>query len=208
MSLIDYERLSNGLVLTQPMHAAVFDNLLPPAVQQQLSMSYPTDGFKKNQRLQPPGKLYSFSMLPLVEDGQINQPMKNNLWANLIDSLLDPRYRHRLAEVLSIDLSDVRINIGLYQYDKDDYVDIHLDHANKRLTQIFYFNTDWAVNDGGFLHLLKNQHQDSSFLRLPPISMYSVVIVQSDAAWHAVEPVTALNGRSRFSLQLEFYQRD
>lgn len=206
--MIDLQQLASGLVLNQPMRAAIFDNLLSTEIQQQLISTYPEDGFTKNQRLQPPGKLYSFSMLQLVDNGKLTQPMKNELWADLIDSLLDQQYRERLAEVLSIDLSDARINIGLYQFDKDDYVDIHLDHDNKLVTQLFYFNTDWAVNDGGFLHLLKNEQQTSSFLRLPPISMYSVAIVRSDSAWHAVEPVTALNGRSRLSLQLEFYKRD
>ena len=205
--MINLEQLSNGLVLAQPMRVAIFDNLLSPAIQQQLASSYPHEEFEKNQRLQPPGKLYSFSMLHLVKDSQRVHPIKKSVWVNLIDSLLDQQYRNCLADVLSVDLRYAHVNIGLYQFDKDDYVDIHLDNANKLVTQLFYFNTDWAVNDGGFLHLLKNNKKTSSFLRLPPISIYSVAIVRSDTAWHAVEPITAANDRSRLSLQLEFYKK-
>lgn len=207
--IVDLARFSNGCTFNSPMKAGVFQNLIPASAQKDLLNAYPKEGFKRCQRAVLPGKLYSFSMHPLVDDGsRVDSSLwECCIWRELVDSILDVSYRQALSEALDIELCDAIINMGLYKFDTGDYVGMHVDREDKIATQIFYFNSLWGVQDGGFLQLFRNNEKNSCFLSLPPLSIYSVAIARDEAAWHAVSPVTELSGQPRMSLQLEYYRR-
>lgn len=207
--MIDMKRLNTGYKANEPTKFGLFHRLLTKEASAKLTNEYPVDGFEKQQRITRPGKLYSFSMLPLVEKGKLlNRPiLQNTQWTNLVNELLDPTYTETLSRELSVDLTKTYINIGLYRFSNNDYVEPHIDREDKILTQLFYFNNCWSVDNGGFLQLLHTQNSDSYFFSLPPLSNYSVAIVRTNTAWHAVTPISESSTNARQTLQLEYYRR-
>ena len=211
--MINFAQVSKGFIIKEPMQAAIFQNLLSLPLQKELTTSYPTENFKLAERQTAPGKLYRFSMLSLVENGKWENSILdadnilNPTWKKFINCLLDEKYTQALSSKLNIDLSKSVINIGLYRFGINDYVEPHIDHERKIVTQLFYFNTHWDINNGGFLQLSCNKDLDNCFLKLPPLSIYSVALIRSLSAWHSVMPISSVSTQSRLSLQLEYYQK-
>lgn len=196
-----------GVVNNHPMQWGLFSNLIANEEQIQLLTSYPEDGFQLSKKDTGPSKHYCFDIMPLVKNNIVlDIPLyEDRIWRDFISEISSKQYNDQLSQCLNIDLSTTKINIGLYRFKFGHWVEPHVDNLNKIVTQIFYFNKDWNIENGGFLQLLLNKNSENYFFSLAPLSIYSVAIVRGDSAWHSVTPINHLS-LSRKTLQLEFYK--
>jgi Rps23 Pro-64 3,4-dihydroxylase Tpa1-like proline 4-hydroxylase len=80
--------------------------------------------------------------------------------------------------------------LTVYQYGWRDWLGPHLDKADRRVVQIFYFTDNWTEHDGGHLHILRERDSEQPYGRVPPRAGGSAVICPTNHGWHEVEPVS------------------
>lgn len=200
--LINYEsfeqsaKVNDFFIVTNPLHTIAHEQLI---------LNYPKEDFFKEQ-IGIDTKQYKFCVHNLVENDvysktSINQP--NTLWSKLICELLSNKYTQTLSSLINIDLNEKKRSIGLYKFKSNMYVSKHLDKERKILTQLFYFNNTWQSNYGGEFNIYN--HEDSRpLISIPPIALYSIVIIRTTNSWHSVCPINT-EQFTRNTLQVEYW---
>ena len=207
MRCINKSNLSKKCLNLQPFQWGVFSNLILNEFKDDLISQYPSRGFVKNSRLEGDRKHYQFQVLKLVERSLItsNFQVLSDLWRNFIQDLYSKQYIDLVCQILNIPTGQYFIDIGLFKYDKGDWVSPHLDHPKKAFTQLFYFNENWDDLWGGLLLLHTGPGFDKVFRFFPPIVETSILF-KCDNAWHSVTPVTNNAQKERLSLQIEAWK--
>lgn len=151
-------------------------------------------------------KQYKFSLSKICEQEVFVWSDTNILaaWKPLIDELFSDEYTNGLSQAIDFDLTGKSRSCGFYQQGYHDYIDIHLDKKHKVLTQLFYFNREWNRTYGGDLGIYNENNPQAPLLKLPPLSIYSVIILRTDNSWHGVSKIEQPNF-TRNTLQLEYW---
>lgn len=205
MTTINYNRFKEDPINKTPYYWGLQNNLIQPAIQSQLVAEYPTAGFTRASRLEGSGKHYQFEVLNLIHQNHHCDALQtlSPIWNQFIKELGSEYYLKQLSHYVEQEFNNIRIDIGMFRFYENDWVEIHTDREDKILTQLFYFNETWENDWGGELYILPEQHLNSILAKVEPHITHSAIIVRSDDAWHYVSPVTQKAINPRLSLQVE-----
>ncbi|MFJ9378731.1 2OG-Fe(II) oxygenase family protein [Streptomyces sp. NPDC101455] len=175
---------------------------------ERLRETFPTTGFRRVIG-HDPDKTYTMWTRPLHPAPDRPADQLPAPWGTFVREVTGPVYRREMAGVTGLDLDACRIEVNLWRYPPDCWLDPHVDKETKLVTQVFYFNEPWPVVWGGNLLLLGSQDPDDVVRRIPPLHNSSVVLVRGEGSWHAVESALPENpGAMRLSAQVIFHRAD
>jgi len=100
---------------------------------------------------------------------------------------------------------DLPVEVNVYKYAKNCFMDAHQDLNIKVLTQVIYFNDEWDEKNGGYLSILNSKNTQDIHEKVMPIVGNSVIIIRSENSWHSVEATTC--EKSRRSVTITFYKK-
>ncbi|HLB43329.1 MAG TPA: 2OG-Fe(II) oxygenase [Gammaproteobacteria bacterium] len=205
MNTINYQSFSAKEIEKTPYYWGLQNNLIQVDIQPLLVNQFPKEGFTKTSRLEGDGKHYQFEVLNLIQSNEICDSLYHlsPTWQNFIKELASSAYINNLAKYIQRDLDGLRLDIGLFRFNENDWVDIHIDRKDKILTQLFYFNDYWQEDWGGDLYILSEANLKSVLAKVKPLVSHSATIVRTDNAWHYVSPISNKAEVPRLSLQLE-----
>ena len=185
-----------------PYQWAFLENLFPEKKSLELANSFPQEGFHLS------GSIVIRKVFDETEDQTKQQitesPKLNNCWQELINDLRTSAYRDALGQLTSLNLINDLIWIYFFRYDANMIFNPHTDVPSTRLVHLFYFNQEWDSSWGGCLRILKNNQPESIFQQIPPLVNTSVILVNSDNAWHNVNPIVSDAPQSRLVLKVAF----
>lgn len=173
-----------------------------------LREAFPATGFTKVSSGDP-RKTYSMwvrQLHPAPPEPQDDLPAP---WRAFLAEVTGPSYRRRLAELTGLPLDSCQVEVNLWKYPPDCWLDPHVDKENKLVTHVLYFNEPWPVTWGGNLLILGSDATDDVVRRVPPLHNTSVLLVRGENSWHAVESAGPENpGAVRLSAQVIFSRAD
>ncbi len=163
-----------------------------------LIASFPTAGFARRDRSDRlEGKRYRNESRPVASDA--NSADLPLLWRNLIADLESHAYSRKVAALLDQDIAeDIEVRFSLHH--PGDWLDPHVDGADKLFTQLFYLNQRWEERFGGALEILHPEAHDRCCARIIPSPGRSVILRREETAWHRVSAVTEHAPEARRSL--------
>jgi Rps23 Pro-64 3,4-dihydroxylase Tpa1-like proline 4-hydroxylase len=173
-----------------------------------LCSQYPLDGYERSIRKNGTKKHYSFEVLPIIENGKENY-LYNNLsqkWHYFLQQITSEEYIYLLFKALDIKPQHYRIDVSFFKFSHNDWVDTHIDNEKKIVTNIFYFNSCWKMEWGGFFNLYNQEKK--LILSIPPLSNFSVAVKRTEQTFHSVSLVCSKSKfHKRQTLQLEIWKR-
>ncbi|WP_329126884.1 2OG-Fe(II) oxygenase family protein [Streptomyces sp. NBC_01465] len=163
------------------------------AVQSELATTFPDGGLaRRDTSTRTSGKTYRNWSRPAAPDDA-----PNGTWAGLLTDLLSREYRQQVAALLGQPQA-ADVELRFVQHARGDWLDAHVDSADKVFSHIFYFADGWSPEWGGCLELLNSADPQDVAFSIPPVTGQSVLMARTDHAWHQVSPVgpDASAGRS------------
>lgn len=207
---VNMKSLKENHVSQQPFPWCMYEDLINREQQTELVNLYPENGFEQAARLEGSKKNYRFNVLPLIHknvEGP-NYHQLNQAWKVFIQELSNREYLNLLLNSYGIKERDYKIDIGLFRFKKGDWVEPHVDHEDKLLTQLFYFNDMWEDKWGGLLLLQEEKEYDKIFAYFTPSIRHSIAFKRTHNAWHSVTALTENSQKERLTLQLEIWKAD
>jgi Rps23 Pro-64 3,4-dihydroxylase Tpa1-like proline 4-hydroxylase len=125
-------------------------------------------------------------------------------WQDLFEDVCSPEYRAAAAACTGVDLSGTVLDIRLVLYGKDDWIEPHVDRADKVVTHLFYLNTKWSDEWSGALRILASSDIEDYTQQVFPHAGVSVIMVRTENSWHAVPPVNSRAPEPRRVLLVHF----
>ncbi len=208
--IINFEAIRRSRVNCEPYRWGHQTALFAPDDTERLADEFPTRGFWAIAGVEP-GRHYQFLARSLISMGSKRPNGIGNLsdaWAAFALDLLSPEYRAAVSQAVGLDLSNALLEANITQYGQGHELSPHIDLKEKLVTQIFYFNADWPVEDGGCLAIISDQPGAANAALIPPVAGTSAMLVRSHKSWHRVTPVREGLNRQRRSLNVIFHLPD
>lgn len=209
MNIIDPAVLACDTLKTEPYYWGIQKDLIKKNMQRLLINEFPSESFVAAERLEGNGKHYRFEVLNIIENDKITSayPKLSSVWKQFIDDLRSDTYIKLLGNYIKTEIKDFALDIGLFRFKQNNWVEVHTDRQDKILTQLFYFNENWNNLWGGELYVLAEPDLSSVLSKVKPAVDHSAVIVRADNAWHYVSPVENAAKSPRLSLQVEIIKK-
>ncbi|GAA2682177.1 2OG-Fe(II) oxygenase [Streptomyces lunalinharesii] len=173
-----------------------------------LEAEFPTRGFHLTERTgHGAEKTYRTRNLPLITQGRPVADSRHALtplWRRLVDELAAPEYRAAVAEATGRRLDHCAVEARAVRYGPGYWIAPHTDRADKVVTQLWYFNSQWPAHWRGTLRILGSCAPDDVTTEVAPHQGSSVLLVRSADSWHSVTPVSADARQDRRTLLLHF----
>ncbi|MEO7384860.1 MAG: polysaccharide pyruvyl transferase family protein, partial [Novosphingobium sp.] len=205
--ILDFEAIRRSRLNSEPYRWGQQTELFAPAETARLVDEFPTRGFWTIAGVEP-GRHYQFVARSLISMGS-NRPngLRNlsDAWSAFALDLLSPEYRAAVSDAVGLDLSHALLEANITQYGQGHELSSHIDLKEKLVTQIFYFNTEWPVEDGGCLAIMSDRSGGTDAALIPPVAGSSAILVRSHKSWHRVTPVREGLIRQRRSLNVIFH---
>lgn len=167
----------------------------PAAVATELAATFPHRSFaRRDTSGRSSGKTYRNWSRPAVPESA-----PNAVWAELLADLSAPGYREQVASLLGQPVAG-SVELRFVRHAPGDWLDAHVDSADKLFSHIFYFADDWRPEWGGCLELLNSPDPRDVAVSIAPLTGRSVLMARTDDAWHQVSPVSPEAGAGRSSL--------
>jgi SM-20-related protein len=205
--MIDFSRIAEQQLESQPYRWAVIDGLFSPRDAAALATTYPRDHFKRLADYVGE-KDFEYEARELIGMGEstVSRPEElSDAWRALALDFLSPNYRAAMSSLTGTDLSSAPLEVNVFHYPPGGSLGPHSDLRDKIVTHILYFNEAWNEADGGCLTILRSKDAGDVVRAVWPIVGNSAVVVRSDNSWHAVSPVVKSCRLSRRSLTATFY---
>ncbi|MFE6685218.1 2OG-Fe(II) oxygenase [Streptomyces sp. NPDC057743] len=174
----------------------------------QLEAEFPTQGFQLTERTDHGAeKTYRTRNLPLITHGRPVAESRHALtplWQRLVDELAAPDYRAAVAQATGRRLEHCTIEVRAVRYGPGYWIAPHTDRADKVVTQLWYFNSQWPADWQGTLRILGSAAPDDVTAEVAPRQGSSVLLVRSTDSWHSVTPVAGAARQDRRTLLLHF----
>ncbi|MEU6298715.1 2OG-Fe(II) oxygenase [Streptomyces erythrochromogenes] len=179
-----------------------------PADLDALRATFPQDGFQMVTRTNR-DKSYAMYHRPLHPLGD-TQPDATELaapWRRFVEEVTGPAYRAAVAGLTGLPVQDAPVEVNVWRYGANCWLDPHVDKPEKLVTHVLYFNRAWPTGRGGDLLLLGSSAGDDVVRRVAPAANTGVLLVRGDDSWHAVERVSGgEGGPERLSAQVVFHR--
>src|ERR1700722_7994191 len=192
--MIDYSMLSAANARSEPFSYAVLPDLVPPGQAAVLAGEFPVEGFHLDERSAGDGgKAYrSYNLNIVVENERVSSSWEHlsPVWRQLLSVLAGREYLAALSSAMAVQVDDCALEIRLCRYEQGCWIEPHTDRLDKRLTQTIYFTPGWQSSWGGNLVILRSADIGDTAATVSPGLGNSVILVPSEASWHAVQPVS------------------
>lgn len=168
--------------------------------------SYPTDSYR-NIMVNSKERQYDYDVRAIVRlNSKVveNRNLLDPHWQKFADYVISDKYRQFVEGITGIRTANLPIEVNLFKYSKNCFMDAHQDLNTKVITQVVYFNKDWQFDNGGCLNILNSKDVNDVHKRILPVIGNSVIIIRSENSWHSVE--TTLCDESRRSVTITFYK--
>jgi hypothetical protein len=198
---IDLAALRGGALTVDPWpHALLTSTFIDRDTTCALTDSFPNTGFTP-VRQDTSVKQFVNEVRNDIYGPDLAQP-----WRALLRQVTTTGYRTALEELTGLDLSAGIVRAAFWRYGPECWLSPHPDDESKIVSHVMYFNADWPIDGGG--RLLINRSNDMTDVQtcVVPVAGTSVVIVRTDASWHAVEPLAENCPRPRHSLTVVFHR--
>ena len=205
--VLDLNAIRGAAIHDEPFRWGRQAGLFAPDDARLLADGFPTRGFWTIAGVEP-GRHYRFiarSLIAMGADHPHGPRGLSDAWRAFALDLLSPEYRAAVSEAVGLDLRDAVMEANITQYGRGHELSPHLDLKEKLVTQIFYFNEDWEVEDGGCLAIMRDREAGSEAALIPPLLGTSAILVRSHRSWHRVTPVREGLNRARRSLNVIFH---
>ena len=186
----------------EPWRYSYVETLLPSDLARTLSRGFSGVSLVAHERASGP-KSYSFLTASLADPARVTESACQDLLAYLGSNT----HRDLLSDLSGVDLTGCSVSLDVWEYRPGHWLAPHVDKRDKTVTQIIYLTEGWRPEHGGRLEILRDATRTSVVEALPPTLGSSVVLVRSDASWHAVEPISAASVPRR-SLTVMFRRED
>jgi SM-20-related protein len=204
---LDLDRLRRAVMAVEPFGwGVVHDSFSSRRVAERLAMCFPTAGFTQTVRTEGE-KTYAMDDLALVSRSRVIAGAYDRLpapWQLIIDEVGSDGYRDALSHATGVELGPCVIDVRLCRYSAGCWLSPHTDRPDKRVTHVFYFNQAWQADWGGMLQVMRSPQAGDVCREVAPSLGSSVVMVRSDASWHAVAPLRSGLTVQRRSLLVHF----
>ncbi|MFI6697612.1 2OG-Fe(II) oxygenase [Streptomyces sp. NPDC050509] len=210
-AVLDLPALRRAELTERPYRWAELPGTLrgaPGETARKLEEEFPTQGFRLTERTGADSeKTYRTRNLPLIEQGRPvadSLPSLSPLWRRLVGELASPDYRAAVAEATGRPLDRCVIEARAVRYGPGYWIAPHTDRADKVVTQLWYFNSEWPARWQGTLRILGSPAADDVRAEIAPRQGSSVLLVRSADSWHSVTPVSPAASQDRRTLLVHF----
>jgi len=206
--MIDLNRISASHLETVPYRWAAIDRLFLPQDAAALAATFPRDHFKRLATYDDQ-KEFAYEIRCVIRMGEVSISRASELstaWRELANDFLSPAYRAAMSSITGFDLADAPLEVNAFHYAPGGSQGAHVDHRDKIVTHVLYFNESWNDGDGGCLTILRSSDLRDVAVQVLPLVGNSAVLVRSDDSWHAVSPVAKHCHLTRRSLTVTFYR--
>lgn len=205
--MIDWNRISQHKLETEPYRWAVINQLFSTADAAALAATFPRDHFKRLADYAGE-KDFEYEARELIGMGETSTSRPERLsaaWRRLAGDFLSNEYRAAMSSLTGFDLASAPLEVNVFHYPPGGSLGAHPDLSDKIVTHVLYFNQSWNDDDGGCLTILRSSDPGTMVTSVSPVAGNSAVLVRSDNSWHAVSPVVKGCRLSRRSLTATFY---
>lgn len=193
---------------TQPFSWSAVPGFVLPIEARRLYETFPTEGFESVTPGIRSKKAYRMNKRRVLGLGE--PPKTSGLsgaWRELIHAVLDESYTEAVAAYCGLHLDASLMEITLNRHPAECFVSPHVDHEEKAVTQLIYFNETWDPSWGGCLRILREPSEGAVVEEIPPTLGVTAFIVRSSESWHAVTEISPRARYPRMSLEVEFWNR-
>jgi hypothetical protein len=205
--VLKLSRIAEQTMETDPYQWAFIDRLFSMEDAALLAVSFPRDKFKKVAACDGE-KSYQYMSRSLIHMGATVLSHPEGLgpaWRALAADLLSAEYRSALTRITGHDLTSAPMEVNVLHYGQDSWLGPHLDHKEKMVTHVLYFNETWDPQQGGCLNVLRSSDPADILAKILPVVGSSVLLVRSSQSWHSVSRVLPGCGTSRRSVNVIFH---
>ncbi len=168
MAYLDYQKLRQTPVETEPYKYIVVPEFLDQQMLQSVLKDYP--------EVPGPGS-HPPSVLNI--EGHFEK---------LMQELDQPEFRHLIEEKFDVDLSDKPTMYTVRGFCRKTDGKIHRDSETKVITVLLYMNEEWDT-DGGRLRILRSENDLNDMVaEVPPHGGTLLVFKRAEDSWHGHEP--------------------
>ncbi|WP_411146111.1 2OG-Fe(II) oxygenase [Streptomyces sp. x-80] len=210
-AVLDLPALRRAELAERPFRWAELPDTLrgaPGETAHRLEEEFPTEGFRLTERTGGDSeKTYRTRNLPLITEGRPvaeSRAFLSPLWRRLVDELASSEYRAAVAEATGRPLDRCRVEARAVRYGPGYWIAPHTDRADKVVTQLWYFNSEWPERWQGSLRILGSAAADDVRAEVAPLRGSSVLLVRSADSWHSVAPVSEAAAEDRRTLLVHF----
>jgi hypothetical protein len=205
--MIDLPAIERCPIETVPFRWASIDRLFCRRDAHRLAKHYPHDHFKTVDGYDGE-KSYRYEVRALIHMGAAAPAFAESLdpaWQQLAADLLSPAYRSAMAHCTGCDLANALLEVNVFHFGAGAWMGPHVDHKDKIVTHVLYFNADWNREEGGCLSILRSKNPADLYATIEPTVGNSAVIVRSNHSWHSVANISQNCRGSRRSVTVTFY---
>ena len=202
MTLLDLEALRQVRLGDPPHRWGYLQEALTAEAAHALRETFPSSGYW-SLRKHDGEKAMDFRLRCLVPLGGSEAADTGSLppaWRAFSNELLSEDYREAFADALGTSLDDHLLEVSVWRWPPEAFLDPHVDLPRKLASQVFYFNEDWDPEWGGCLDILGSGDPEDVVAQLPPALGSASIVVRSDSSWHAVQRVRAAAPEERLSV--------
>lgn len=182
-----------------PWRWAYGADVLPLETARELAASFPEELLAATESSPDSAKQYRMQTAELGADVD----MLPAVWQRMYSFLTADGYRRLIQRLAEVSLAECSLEVSVWEYGPQDWLEAHVDKPDKVVTQIFYLSDGWRAEWGGRLFILSERHSEPHAALSPTLGASSLV-VRSDESWHAVEPVAPGVPLARRSLTAMF----
>jgi hypothetical protein len=198
---LDLDRIAACAVRSRPYPWAVVDpTFLDRAIVAKLAACFPAAPSAPFAR-EHGGKRHRLEGWRLDDRGDALTP----LWRRLVDEVRGDAYRRAVETATGVALAECDVEVSFWSHSAGCYLDPHPDKPEKVVSHLLYFNEGWTREMGGALLVLGSARLDDVAAEVVPRANVSVVIVRSEASWHAFDRVVTTT-RRRLGMQVVFHR--
>lgn len=195
---------ANIIKNTTPYNWCSITDVFTKTDQQELAATFPHDNYRTV--IANKGRIQQFDIRPLIIDYDGVKPENfSPAWHRFLSYLRSPEYRQWLTAVTGIDTRELPVEASVFKYTRDCIMDAHTDLPLKVIGQVFYFNTEWAPEDGGSFCVLHSKNENDVHAKVLPLIGNSSIIERADNSWHSVDKT--LTNKSRRCVVVAFYKK-
>ena len=207
-SILSSSAWSNIEWKTTPYSWAVINNFIELQLQKKLASEFPMSDFQHMRRRQGSDKCYEawFRAIRNPTDNASNVEGLSDSWQQLVLAVESSSYRENMSKATGIDLKNDLLEITMWQFGPEHFLDPHTDIPAKRLAHLIYFNDDWETQWGGCFRVLQSKNIEDKVYELAPNLDKSLMFIRSDKSWHGVSRLNAPS-KIRKVLQISFWKK-
>jgi SM-20-related protein len=184
MIYVDYPRLEDAELHTDPFDYLVVTDCIPPATLSSLNQDYPDIRHAGNMSTDD------------LTCGEI--------FSRFLEEVQGSEFAAAIGRKFNVDLSESPTTVTVRKFCEQSDGNIHTDHRSKVITVLFYFNENWKITTGQLRLLRSASNIEDYAAEVPPIGGTLLAFRRTDHSFHGHHPFIG----ERRMMQVNFLRSD